>query len=181
MFLKNLKKLSEILAKYKELDLPALYHVTTLSNAELILSEGLKTDYKGKNHSGIELQPPEKMIYLSKYPNSNNLNCSLFDSGEKLVSLLIDPSCINKDDIYPDDGMFSAISDEALFFDTKEVMSTFKIPRIEAKEVIKETYELRKENVPEWQDLACWYLHEEGEISTPNNIDKKFISFSHYL
>lgn len=179
MFIKKIPELQNVLNFYKEKDLPNLYHITTESNAKSILKNGLIVSKMGENHGSMEVQPPQPMIYLSRHPNGNNLPCSLFDSGEKLVSLLIDPTCIVKNDIYPDDGMFAAIGNDDFLTDVEDVLETLDISENDAEELVEATFKLSKDTVTEWKDFACWYLHKEGEISTPHNIDPKFITFSH--
>lgn len=181
MFTKQLPELNRVLQSFKEKELPALYHVTTQSNAEQILKHGLNVSHMGKNHGSMEIQPNKPMIYLSRFPNSNNLHSSLFDSNEILVSLEINPDCINVDAIYPDDGMFAAIGDEVFFETIEDIKEALNIPEEEAEAVYDQTFKMTKETIDEWKDFACWYLHCEGEISTPNNIEPAFINFSHTL
>lgn len=181
MFSKKLSELNRVLQEFKSKPLPTLYHVTTESNAKNILENGLVVSHMGKNHGSMEIQPSSQMIYLSRHPNSNNLPCNLFDSNERLVSLEIDPSCINIHAIFPDDGMFAAIGNEDFFIDIDDIIDELNIPEEEASIVLDKTFELTSDTINDWKDFACWYLHTQGEISTPNNIPAKFIKFSHYL
>lgn len=181
MPLSKLEFLNKKLRYFNSLEIPTLYHVTTEKNANKIIKEGLKTEFMSQNHVDMELQPQKSLIYLSKHPNSNNLPCTLFDSEEKLVSLEIDPSFLDLNAIYPDDGMFMAIGQEHIFESVEEIQDVLDIPLDEAKEIYEETFKLTPETIDSWKIFALWYLHTEGEISTPQNIKPKYISFSHFL
>lgn len=181
MLFNQQKELQSIFAKYDAMEIPTLYHVTTESRANKILKEGLKTSFKGTNHE-VDIQPQVPLVYLSKFPNSNNLPSILADSGERLVSLEINSNFIDKSSIYPDDGMFCAIGQEQFFYEIDDIMEDIGLSsEDEAKFIFDKTFELCNDTVEEWKCFAMWYLITEGEISTTQNIPAKHIAFSHYI
>lgn len=179
--MKHCTTLIKQLLKYDNQDMPTLFHVTTRSRANQILKNGLKVSHMGDIHGTMEVQPQESVVYLSKFPDSNNLNTNLFELNEEIVSLEIDTSFIDKTKIYPDDGMFSAIGIEVLFEDEQEIQETFDIPHSEAEIIFNKTFELSNDNVEEWKVFAMWYLITEGEISVAHDIPPEAISFSHIV
>lgn len=179
--MKNCKQLLQTLAEYDKKDIPTMYHVTTRSRAEQILKEGLKIKHMGEIHGTMEVQPQESVLYLSKFPDSNNLNSNLFEYQEEIVSLEIDPSFIDKTKIYPDDGMFAAIEMEALFEDENDIKDTFDIPYEEAEILLAKCFEITSSTIVDWKIFAMWYLITEGEISVAHDIPPTAITFSHIV
>lgn len=179
--MKNCPTLLNRLSVFNKSEIPAMYHVTTRSRAEKIMKEGLMCRHMGDIHGSMDVQPQEAVVYLSKFPNSNNLHTNLFDSEEELVSLEIDPSYINKNKIYPDDGMFAAIGMEALFEDEEDIKSIFDIDHNEAEILLAQCFNLSNDTVKEWKVFAMWYLITEGEISISHDIPKEAITFSHVV
>ncbi len=179
MNIQDLPTLVKHFNDFKKKNIPALYHVTTESNAKDILKNGLNTSFMGKNHGSMEIQPQKQLVFLSRHPNSNNLNSSIYESGDKLVSLEINPEILILDDIYPDDGMFAAIGQEELFETIEEIKELLDIPYDEAEIIYNATFELTSDNVEEWKIFSLWYLFKEGEISTPHSIPKEYIKYSH--
>jgi hypothetical protein len=177
----NLPTLKKRLESYTNMELPEMFHVTTESSARKILEEGLLTKHMGKIHGSMEIQPQEPVVYISRLPNSNNLNTELYETGEKIVSLRINPECIALDKIYPDDGMFAAIGNEDYFETAEEIAEILEIPMEEAEYVYEKTYELSSDNVEHWKCFSLFYLFSEGEISVSHDIPKEYISFSHYV
>lgn len=181
MLFSEQQELQRILKKHDEMDIPTLYHVTTEKRANEILKFGLKTSFKGLNHE-VEIQPQVPLVYLSKFPNSNNLPASLADNEERLVSLEIDPSFIDKSSIYPDDGLFCAIGQEQCFYEIEDIMDDLQLSnRDEAEFIYEQTFKLCNDTVEEWKCFAMWYLMKEGEISTTQDIPPQYITFSHYI
>lgn len=179
--MQNCTKLLEKLCEFDKQDIPTMYHVTTRSRAEKILKEGLKVSHMGDIHGSMEVQPQEPVLYLSKFPNSNNLNTRLFELNEEIVSLEINPHFIDKNKIYPDDGMFAAIAMEALFEDEEDIQDIFDIPYEEAEILLAQCFNLTNDMVKDWKIFAMWYLITEGEISVAHDLPKEAISFSHVV
>lgn len=177
----NLPTLKKRFESYAKMELPEMFHVTTESNARKILEEGLLTKNMGKIHGSMDTQPIEPVVYLSRHPDSNNLNSALFDTNEKIVSLHINPKCIDLSKIYPDDGMFAAIGNDDYFETTEEIAELLNIPMEEAQYIYEKTYEVNSDNLEEWKCFALFYLFTEGEISVAHDIPKEHIKFDHYV
>lgn len=149
----------------------SLYHVTTESSAKNILKTGLSVSFCGDIHGSMEARPDSNTIYLSKYEYANNLNSNLFDKGEPIVVLEIDPSCLSMDSIYPDDGMFAAFGQEEYLEDEVEVSEVFSISIDEATAFFNELCTKTNDEIAEFlKPIWSIYLAKEGEISVSHDI-----------
>jgi len=148
-----------------------LYHVTKKSNLESIMKEGLSLKYFLKQ-SQYGDQTSGEAIYLSRYPQGNNLPSTLLE--EERVSIVLELSSLDESLFHPDDGIYWAFSNEVMFHDEdlEEIKEAFSLDSLEAAEEKLEYLDslTDKELVSVFKPLWRWYLQKEGELSYRGDI-----------
>jgi hypothetical protein len=151
--------------------LPQLFHATRRSSLRNILKFGLQRSRCGDIHGAMALRPPEDTVYLSKNASSNNLNTKLFDTGEEIVLLQIDPGFIDANKIYPDDALFCAFANEDVFEDAEDVAKDLGMSTESAQHLLSHWESLDdKLLVQDMKKLWPWYLENHGEISVAQDV-----------
>lgn len=153
-----------------------LYHITYKKNLDNIKKLGLLKSLHLSNSHYEDITSGEA-VYLSKYPKGNNLPIHMH--GKELISLEINLSSLNKDLIYPDDGLYWAFNNEIIFTedDLEEIREAFNLQDDnEAMKKLEYLDTLTDDDLAkEFKGLWYWYLIKEGEIAYKADIPYSLI------
>jgi hypothetical protein len=152
-----------------------LYHATMEKNLDSILEFGLKTEYYGAIHGEMAIHPP-KSIYLSRFPNSNNLHTKLFE--EPVVVFKISTKDFDYNSIYPDDFIYDLFANEEILRTSKQVQKALGVSDLKAKMIFNDLIHALDKDLPELLKPfgPYWLSHKlGGEIAYARDISAQNI------